>query len=263
MAKRKQEIYDNYFKGLVKLLRQADKNNNSKQIPKDYYFNNGTKIITEAVNYIVELESSLNICLVEKDQLKLRNEIFEEKEEALKNVSKNGMYLKYLPSRLKADKDVVMAAVKQNGAALYFASDELKNNKEIVLEAVKQNGWALEYVSENLKDDKEIVMTAVEKYGSALLYASDRLKDDKEVVLRAVKDYGAVFKFASDRLKDDPEVALEAAIKDKKALKFVSKNLQKDPVFRGKLAQSIKVDINAWQPYKRPESLLNKNEIGK
>lgn len=59
------------------------------------------------------------------------------------------------------NKEEVLEAVKRNGMALEYASEELKNDKEVVLEAVKQNDWALEYASKELRD--EIIIEKVKE----------------------------------------------------------------------------------------------------
>jgi hypothetical protein len=42
-------------------------------------------------------------------------------------------------------KEQVLKAVKQDGLYLQYASEELRGDKEVVLAAVKQNGRVLEY----------------------------------------------------------------------------------------------------------------------
>lgn len=69
------------------------------------------------------------------------------KEEVLKLVQHEGLYLKFASKELRNDKDVVLTAVQQSGDTLAYASEQLRNNKEIVLAAVQESGHSLVYAS--------------------------------------------------------------------------------------------------------------------
>jgi len=129
------------------------------------------------------------------------------KELAVRALSRYGHVLEYVSDRLRADRDVVTAAVSSAWNALGFAAEDLRGDRDVVLAAVKHCGYALQFASDELKDDKEIVLTAIETYeGDVLEYASQRLKDDKETVLAAVKRSEYSIGFASERLRHDGDV---------------------------------------------------------
>eukprot|EP00971_Amphidinium_carterae_P128337 2542459-Amphidinium_carterae.1 len=52
-----------------------------------------------------------------------------EREQALADVKRDGMNLRNVPKRYKADHEIVLKAVHQNGRALHYAA-EVTNKKE-------------------------------------------------------------------------------------------------------------------------------------
>ena len=83
--------------------------------------------------------------------------------EALDDVTQNGLYLQFASPELRNDREIVLAAVNRDGLALRFASPELQGNREIVLAAVNNEGRALEYVSLELRRDRETVLAAIKQ----------------------------------------------------------------------------------------------------
>eukprot|EP00971_Amphidinium_carterae_P203949 4047363-Amphidinium_carterae.1 len=61
-----------------------------------------------------------------------------EGERHLEDVKRNGLNLRDVPARYRADREIVLAAVQQNGQALKYAAEECKADREIVLAAVQQ-----------------------------------------------------------------------------------------------------------------------------
>ncbi len=148
------------------------------------------------------------------------------------------------------NKNEVIEVVKRNGRSLEHASYELQNDKELVLIAVKDNGWSLEHASDELKNDKEVVLEAVKNSGWSLKYASDELKNDKEVVLEAVKRDGRSLRYASDDLINDKEVILEAVNQESYALEYASEEIKKlvgdnDPIefLKYEIAEKLKNEL--------------------
>lgn len=127
------------------------------------------------------------------------------------------------------NKEQVIKAVQKDGIDLFCASDELKNDKEVVLAAVQQTGNALRYASDNLKNDKEIAIAAVQQNGMSLSFASLKLRNDKEVVLAAIKRYEFALMYASNEINSlvgnaaNPVAALQSLIeKEKLEAKFLN-----------------------------------------
>lgn len=163
--------------------------------------------------------------------------------EVLKAVKENGLYIVYAASEFKKDKEILLEAIGSNSEAirevdksflgdkefmleavkrsnsaknfridacpLIYASDELKQDKEFVLEVVRQRGSALQY-AEYFKNDKDVVIEAVRKNGFALEDVDKTLKGDKDVVIEAVKKSGYALMYASPELKNDKEIVMTA-----------------------------------------------------
>jgi hypothetical protein len=135
---------------------------------------------------------------------------FEKREEALKELRKNGYSLRYVNRNLRGDFEVVMTAVKQDGYALEFASDEMRNDKRIAMEVVKNDGYLLQLVGSKMRNDREVVMTAVKQSGVCIPYVSEELRNDKEIILEVVRNNSGFLQYASEELRNDLEVALVA-----------------------------------------------------
>eukprot|EP00971_Amphidinium_carterae_P120335 2384464-Amphidinium_carterae.1 len=100
-----------------------------------------------------------------------------ERQRALANVKRDGFsFLRDVPERYRADREIVLEAVKKNGRALAFAAKECKSDREIVLGAVQQDGHALECAAEECKADSAIVLAAVQQNGHALEKAAEECK---------------------------------------------------------------------------------------
>merc|ERR1711935_1108662 len=83
-----------------------------------------------------------------------------------------------------------LVAVQQDGLSLRHVSDRLKADKELVLAAVEQNGYAHLYASEELQEDEEITFFARQRREDQALATSradgaDAAKKKTEVVVEA------------------------------------------------------------------------------
>ena len=66
------------------------------------------------------------------------------------------------------NKEEVLKEVRKDGYNLKFTSDRLKNNPEIVLEAIKSTSYALKFAPDKFKNDREFIMSAVKENGDIL-----------------------------------------------------------------------------------------------
>ena len=147
---------------------------------------------------------------------------------ALLAVRRQGTLLRFLPSKMRHDRQIVLEAVKSDGYALRFASHELKSDLEIVHCAVERTGFALYDAQTEIRNDRSIVLAAVDHYGLSLRHASKALSEDLEVVLAAVRSHGLALEFASAALKAHPEVVSTALQQTGFALQHVAPELQHD-----------------------------------
>jgi hypothetical protein len=106
---------------------------------------------------------------------------FNNKEQVLNAVNKDGLVLKSLSIDLKRDKEIILAAVNQNGIVLEFAHYDLQKDRDIVLAAVKQNGLALEFAHSINPQSKAIVESLLSISKNLLKPISYTNYDDKLV----------------------------------------------------------------------------------
>lgn len=119
--------------------------------------------------------------------------------ESMQLVSKNGLFLKFIP-QFKSNRDVVLASVKNCGLALKYAHKNLQNNKKVVLEAVKNNGYSLKYASNKIKNNKFIVSEAIGNHGIAFKFASYQLKNNIEIIFKSIEKFPYSIKYIPDKL---------------------------------------------------------------
>ncbi len=133
---------------------------------------------------------------------KINPSLLEELEVGLVVVNTNGLYIEYLPEKLRCDRGCVLAAVRENGMALKLIKDHgktnLENDSEVVYEAVCQNGLAIEHASEKRKKNDEIARAAVAQNGLALKHIPN---PSKEIVMEAIRQNPDAEQFVSRKMK--------------------------------------------------------------
>ena len=87
-------------------------------------------------------------------------------------------FVKNLDEDMTDDIDVMMEVVKKNGRFLSYASTALKANPELVLTAVK-NGRALHYASEDCCANPEIALAAVKNSREAYNFISPTIRNEE------------------------------------------------------------------------------------
>jgi hypothetical protein len=128
--------------------------------------------------------------------------LLEEIEVGLAVVNRNGLYIQYLPEKLRCDRECILAAVKENGMALKLIKNHgktnLENDPEVVYEAVCQNGLAIEHASQERKKDYEIARAAVAQNGLALKHIPN---PSKEIIIEAIHQNPDAEQFVSRKMK--------------------------------------------------------------
>lgn len=213
------------------------------------------------------------------------------KEEVMAAVCKDGMDLVFASAEMRADRDVVLAAVKQNGNALRHASDALRNDRDLVRTVVLSKPFAFEYASDELRGDRdfvlglfatsnhvhcllmyasdelradrEVVLTAVRKDGWCLQCASDALKNDREVVNAAIDadDYGSAIMSASNELRNDPETALRALKRSSNAWYYIGANLLSHPSFIARAFKELGDDMNVEADFPKIIQAISRADV--
>jgi ATP-dependent DNA ligase len=74
----------------------------------------------------------------------------------IEHITEDFTEFKAIPYRLKKDENFLKEALQVNGMVLKYLDKKYRANREWVLMAVKQNGMSLEYVDNTLKSDEEL-----------------------------------------------------------------------------------------------------------
>ena len=140
---------------------------------------------------------------------------------------------KFLPEKMRADRDFVMTAVSSNGLILQKVAEEFKADKKVVTAALSNDVNAFEYVSPAIKSDTEIYSMYISRIDvkwdlNTLEHLSEELKANKDFILSLVSLNGFVLKDLSDEFKNDKEVVLSAVKQNGGALDYASDELKAD-----------------------------------
>jgi len=128
---------------------------------------------------------------IKQSYLKL-DEIFSDKNLALKAVKEYGDAIHFIPKKFHDD-DLVRIAVLSNGSNLEYASPKLKNDKELVLAAIKNHNSneGANSISEKMRDDYDVVRALVDDNVFEYESISNRMKcktDIISIVLKKCRD---------------------------------------------------------------------------
>lgn len=115
-------------------------------------------------------ENNNEVALKEKSEQQIiqhgrQNKYSEEKTNALKMVSKDGLALVDLPAHMRDDFNIVICAFNQNPTSLQYAS------RNVVLKFLSVNNFdenIVKFVSPSLKQDKDFIMEAIVKNPKAV-----------------------------------------------------------------------------------------------
>jgi len=115
--------------------------------------------------------------------MQLDEDMKDNKEIAMKIVSKSGNSLEQMHENIRNDKDVVLAAINQNVDAYFFASESLKYDDEVIEAAIFSDEYRSGFYNfpKALRSDKKIVTMAMKKHSYALYYASPKLRRDRDL----------------------------------------------------------------------------------
>ncbi len=180
--------------------------------------------------------------------LSLDNRFKNDREIALKLVSKNGKALEVLSRDLQVDAQIALAAELtplleeirklSKEKVIAFARrlpPKFKNNREVALELVKKNGLALQVFPEKVVFNSPYLKFLEPFWNCAPTFISGfkNLRNDLEVVSAAVKENGLALKYASEKLKSDFKIVQKAALQNSSSFQYASQSIKSnsDDVF--------------------------------
>lgn len=161
--------------------------------------------------YEMEVEQAL--AAIEEDPYsfsKLSLKLRDNEKIALRAVSKNGFYLRFVSSRLKKSPKIVGAAVKCCLGAWELVDEKLKKDKDFVLEIIKEQYFVLMYLPEFCKN-KDFMKKATEANPLALRYCPKEITGDEKIAKKAIRRNGLAWEFLGFSLRGKKDLALMAA----------------------------------------------------
>lgn len=153
-----------------------------------YIYEKGTILKENAYEFIVTIESHENDINQNKNLDWTNN-----KEEAIKVISENGLKLQHVNYELRNNEEVCLAAFKNHLGAFDYMSERLKEDKEFLIKLLKIKPYLLPYIDEKFYSDEDIIETAVSKKGSLLKYAAPKIKR-KRFITKLIKNCGLILK---------------------------------------------------------------------
>jgi|GEM_PF-4439127 len=159
-------------------------------------------------------------------------------EEALKEVSENGLEFEFLSPELQCNKNICLAAIKEKIEAFQFIPAAYKSDPEFCLVAIKYNAHVFAHISEDLKNNEEFRLDAIQinhwvfaylprkdqldkKFCVAALNRNSWVFDliprellDKEICLVAVKQYSWRFQEIPEVYRSDSDICLAVIASD-------------------------------------------------
>lgn len=133
----------------------------------------------------------------------------EQRNDALLQVTKDGMALKKMPEDLRDDEDIVFAAVDQNTNAFRCASKRLRFSKPFLSRLVQVKPYVLVIAPKSMQSDPDLFALAGRKAGPLIFFDVAMHERDNEYfyaeVLHRMPDIEWLLPqiriFGSDRLK--------------------------------------------------------------
>jgi len=199
----------------------------------------------------------------EENQHILSEIVFSDRNIMTRQISVNGLKLKFATSLLKKDPEFVSQAVKNNPHSFQYASPELKNDLMFVKKLLKQINWhesLFQYLGENLKKNKQFIMEFVEKNGFVLKYLEHSMID-REMVIKALENNKKCFLFIPQCFLEDENFVFEKLImtmreKEKFPLKLLPESLMHNIPFLKRV-----VSLNGMYLKYLPNSLQDHEDV--
>lgn len=170
--------------------------------------------------------------------------IFEDRAFLNEHIFSNTSNFKYLPEKLRSDKELVLECLKSPGCDydcyfLQFVSQGLRSDKAFAIELVKVHFLAINYLSEKLRSDKDVALESFKcghlleelepEITQVLDCIPEELLSDEDFALEIVKIDGTCLEYLPSHIQSNKKVVLAAVREYFEALKYASVSLQNDP----------------------------------
>jgi hypothetical protein len=233
-----------------------------KELYEDHYFTHlQQKNIPRCIILLIPILGNIVIAICDRMSRKYNDRDF-----VLKEVQKDGLFLKKASTELKSDEEVVLKAINQEGKAILYAdamlaanfnftaNSQVRNalkhaNRNFALTAFlcdrnlfdfindkfrQDKAFVLEAVRKNchvykscISEDDDIILAAVTQNETLMEYVSSDKRKDKFLMLAVLKKNGLALNYLSDEFKDDDNLVYAAVKQNKKAIELASPRLKK------------------------------------
>ena len=183
---------------------------------------------------------------------------YQNKEELIKIIKNNGIFLREVTGELRKDEDVVIAALQSTSCALQYVDKSLVDNEHFILRAINETHWALfayNLASERVKKLEEVVKAAVAQDGEVVAYAGRDFYNRKDLAVLALnaKRNASLDRFGKE-LKNDKEFMFEVVCNYPKQIRCLGEELKNNIPFLAELVLA-KPDIMKYLGLKRGQEV--------
>lgn len=162
----------------------------------------------------------------------LKNDIpkslLDDKEVALKIISKNNFSLKYMSNRLKKDLDVAIAALKKNGYNINYIDKTLISNEKVIQVYLSQPDVSLLELDPSLKLSKKIMYTYAKASTSNYCNLPAKLKMNKILAIESISNDFLIAECFEKSFLTKRDFAMQMVQKHGMTLQYLSKDFRND-----------------------------------
>ena len=179
---------------------------------------------------------------------------YQNKEELIKILLKDGMALREVEGDMRVDEDVVISALKGSLSAIQYVDKSFADNEKFIFRAIKETPWALyvyKFASDRVKAMEPILEEAIKGDGQSIAFADKRyhnrlalahlalramrhpgveyfgegVRGNQEFMIETLKLYPREFHNLTAELKIDIPFLAKAVLANRNILKFLDKDL--------------------------------------
>ena len=228
------------------------------------------KSITEYAgeNLLKDIEVVYKVLDIEPDSFCfVNNSLFENRELAIKAVSKGCFNYQKLSNDLKNDKEIIKIALEGKGLdaglstkvfwenleyhVIKYIPEPILNDTAFCLEIIRNTKnekdsteYFIQFASDRIRNDRNINLEIVKKNWEVLEVISKEFINDKEIILEALKQNSFAIKYASSEIKNAKDFIFDFIKKSPQALQYVSDNLKDNKEF---VLEIVKINGNVLQ----------------
>ena len=179
---------------------------------------------------------------------------YQNKEELIKILTKDGMKLKEVEDDLRFDEDVVISALKGALSSIQYVDAIFAQNVNFILRAIKETPWALfvyKFANENVRNLEKVVEEGIKKDGQIIAFADkcyqnridlahlalcasrnpgleyfgEEVRGNQQFMIEVLKLYPQEFRNLTADLKSDISFLAKAVLANRNIMKYLDKDI--------------------------------------